>query len=227
MHRMVWAVLLACSLAVATHAGPAGDWKVLRKKNIACGFSDERVDQVLAECRKYGLSASETDALLSMVYIAHAEQLPAGCVYLKIEEGFAKGIPVEQIRPAAAKRLDCMRRADQLIMSVRNGRGGQHQHLVQHMCMAMESGLPEEVIEHVINRPGGFRYGRLIHVIEAGESLQLAGLPPSQIQQVMSDCLDRDLTGPEVMRVVEVIQTGLRDGMEFEAIHDALWVASD
>ncbi len=228
MHSWILASLMLCGTVLAGHTGsPSTDWNELRGKSLLMGLSAEQVDRMLTTCRKNKLTLAETEDLICPVYSAHAEELPIDCVFLKIEEGLAKRAAWQDIHVAADKRLGCMRKADELVMSVRENRGGQHRHLVMHTCMALESGLPEEVLKNVFNRPARFRYGRVIHVVEAGESLQLAGLEPEQIQHIMTDCLDRDLTGEEVMRVVDIFQNGLREGKNYDALHATLWVASD
>lgn len=206
---------------------PVSSWNELREKNLHMDFSVARVDAAIAACRANGLRVTEAEDLFCPVYAAYAEELPTDCVFLKIEEGLAKRIEWKDVHIAADKRLACTRKADKLVISVRQHRGGQHRHLVMHTCMALESGLPEEVITAVFNRPARFRYGRMIHVVEAGESLQLAGLEPEQTQHIMIDCLDRDLTCEEVMRVVGIFQDGLREGKDFDTIHASLWVSSD
>lgn len=227
MSRWLVAGLLLCGAAWANHAGnPSASWNELREKNLKLGFPVDRVDRTLAGCRASELSVGQAEDLLCPVYAAHAEGLPTDCVFLKIEEGLAKRISWEEVRNAADRRLECLRKADELVMSVRQGRGGQRRHLVMRTCMAVESGLPVAVLEDVFARQGGFRYGRLVHVIEAAESLQLAGLAAEHTRHIMHDCLDRDLTGDEVFRAVDVLQSGLRSGKDFKTIHDALWVSS-
>lgn len=228
MHSWIMAGLLLCGSVLAGHSGSLStDWNELREKGLHMGLSAEQVDRMLMACRENKRTIAETEDFLCPVYFAHAEELPVDCVFLKIEEGLAKRVAWQDIHVAADKRLECMRKADGLVMSVRENRGGQHRHLVMHTCMALESGLPEEVLKNVFNRPARFRYGRMIHVVEAGESLQLAGLEPEQTQHIMNDCLDRDLTGEEVMRVVDIFQNGLREGKNYDALHATLWVASD
>jgi hypothetical protein len=228
MHRIFLLGLLLGGVAVAGHnVNPSKDWNGLREKNIKLGFTVERVDQTLAECRKNGLSVGATDALLCSVYTAHAESLPTDYVFLKIEEGLAKHADVAKVAVAADARLVCMRKADALILTVRESRGGEHQHLVMHSCVVLESGLPEEVLLNIFNRPGGFRYGRMIHAVEAAETLQLDGLAPEHIEHLMMDCLDRDLNRIEVFRAVDFVVVEHRAGKDFDTIHDELWVVSD
>lgn len=228
MYKMILVGLLFCS---ATWAGqvatPSKDWNALREKTITPGLSAERVDQVLEQCRRKGMSLSDTETLLRPVYAASAESLPADCVFLKIEEGLAKQVDAGQVAVAAEFRLTCLRQAMRLVSSGRQARGGGAQHLIMHTCMALESGLPAEVFQNIFSRPGGFRYGRMIHVVEAGEVLHLAGLKPENTQQIMNDCLDRDLNGTETLRVVDVVLTGHRAGKSFESIHAVLWTLKD
>jgi hypothetical protein len=220
--------LLLCGMVLAEPVeNPSKDWKTLRAKNLSQGFSEERVDEAIGACRSSGLTIAETEDLLCPVYAAQAESLPADCVFLKIEEGLAKSAPSKMVRDAADERLNCLRKADAMILSVRDKRGGQHAHLVSHTCLALESGLSEESLLKLFSRPGKFRYGRLIHVVEAGESLKLAGLSNDQTLLIMNECRDRDLTGAEIFRVVDVIKSGLHEGTNFDVLHSTLWVHSD
>lgn len=204
---------------------PAGSWEALRAEILKLGLSIERVDHTIAACRENGLSVGNAEDLFCPVYTAHEAGLPTGCLFIKIEEGVAKGIAWQEVHAAADRRLECLRVADSLVMTVRGIRGEQHRHLVMHICMALESGLPEEVIAAVLQRPARFRYGRMIHVIEAGESLQLAGLEPAQTLKVMNDCVDRDLNCSEAMRVVDFFQRGLLEGKDFDSLYSSLWVS--
>jgi hypothetical protein len=228
MFKTILYTLLFCSSVVANPVDqPSKDWKALRGKNIEMGFSEERVDRAIGACRENGLSVAEAEDLFCPVYDAHAGQLPTDCVFLKIEEGLVKGAPWKTVHVAADQRLSCLRQADRMVMKVRERRGGQHGHLVSHICLALESGLSVDSFEQLLSRPGGFRYGRLIHVVEAGEALKLAGLSDARTLLIMNDCLDRDLTGAEVMRVVDVLQVGLGEGQDFETIHSTLWASAD
>jgi len=83
------------------------------------------------------------------------------------------------------------------------------------------------MLQEVFNRNGGRRYGRLVHVLEAGETLQLAGLDPQNTQHIMNDCIDRDLNRMEILRAVDYILSEQRNGRSFKAIYADLWVRSD
>ncbi|WP_372806984.1 hypothetical protein [Pontiella sp.] len=228
MHRWIAIGLLLCGMAAAhPAAAQSKSWRELRAKNLRIGLSEERVDRAMAACRAADLPLAEAETLFGPVFAAHDEKLSADCVLLRIEEGLAKHVGWAEVQQAADRRLQGMRQADRLIMAARSRRGGQHDHLMMHTCMAIESGLPIEVFEHLFSRPGGFRYGRMIHVVEAGEALTLAGLADGQTLLLMNDFLDRDLAGFEIFRVVDLVRAGLRDGKDFETIHATLWAAGE
>ena len=232
MHRvLVASLLLACGGVWAAPPGP-GDWQALRGKNLALGVSGDRIDQTLDACRKRGLSAQEADRLLTATYAAKTENLPADCIHARIGEGLAKQISVPQISEAAQARLDYLRQARELVSLLRKGspeggRGGGPPHLVEHVGLALESGLPPEVIQAVFTRKGPLRLGRLAHVVEIGEALHLAGFQPQQVQRIMTDLLDRNANRPEMVRVVGVLKAGLSDGKDFETLYASLWVRSN
>ena len=45
----------------------------------------------------------------------------------------------------------------------------------------------------------------MVHVLEAGETLQVAGLDTKHTRQIMMDCLDRDLNRMEILRAVDYV----------------------
>lgn len=220
------ALLLCLSAEASQHDMPCKDWKALRGKNLQCGFPTEQVDRALGTCRKRGLTAPETDALLGPVYTASKESLPAECILLKIEEGLAKQVDAERLTAAAQFRLECLRKAQKIIAQKKRGPGQMGSgppRLLTHTGLALESGLPEEVLQDVFKRQGGRRMGRLVHVIEAGETLQLAGLEPKDTQQILFDCIDRKLAPLEIERVVEYVVAEHGEEIPFPEIRRRLW----
>ncbi len=215
--------LLCCAAAVGGGQGRA--WDAVREGGVGLGIETGRIDRLLDSCRQGGWTVEQAEGVLAPLRAAFGEQLPVEGVLLRIEEGLAKRVAWDEVRAAAQLRLEGLRKADALVMAVRTTRGSQHGHLVMHTCLAMESGISAEAFARLFGRPGGFRYGRLIHAIEAGETLSLEGMSEAQVLQIMEDCLDRGLTGLEVERMVEAIREGMRAGKDFETIHAALWVA--
>lgn len=231
MHRIIVASLLLCGAARAEPCGTnACNWKALERQRRHLGLSEERLETMLEQCRKSGLSAAEANALLTPVRAARDESLPAEAVFTKIEEGLAKKAALDRVEEAARLRLDCLRRANRLVAPVGSddrhgqGHGGGRQQLILRTAMALESGLPDAVVQAVFDRFGASpRYGRLSHVMEVGETLQLAGFDPTDTRQIMFDCIDHNLNRMEIQRAVDYILRERRKGRDFKAIRADLW----
>lgn len=224
---------LLCTTAWAgaegrTHNGCTG-WKALHEKGLETGLSTNQVEHALRACQRRGLGTEEADALLCPVYDAQADGLPADCILSKVEEGLAKRVEAESVAAAAEARLQHLRTARKLIESQPRGRRhmGGPPRLLSHTCLALESGLPEDVLQAVFEHNGGKRMGRLVHVIEAGESLQLAGFDPKDTRQIMFDCMERNLTPPQIHRIVEHVIVEHEKGHSFPELHGRLWGKQD
>lgn len=190
---------------------------------------------MLQKCRDCGLSAEQADRLLAPVRTARDESLPPEAVFTKIEEGLSKKVPPETIQKAASRRLEYLRRAALLAAPVatnahrgqgRHGRGnGGNRRLVVQTALALESGLPETVVAEVFRHPGAPRNGQMAHVMEAAETLQLAGLKPRETRQLLFDFLDRNLNRMEIQRAVDLVIREHQKGRDFNSIHAELWPA--
>ena len=201
-------------------------WRMLEKRQAEFGLSETRIAAMLAQCRESGLSADEAETLLEPVLEANQDKLPAECVFTKVKEGLAKQISVEHIVAVARKRLECLRRARKLLAVDSPGRGARMSEppgLVAQVGLLLEEGFPESALEELLRHHGNRCYGRLLHVLEAGEALQLAGIAVKDAQQFMDECLKRHATRPEIRRAVEYILLESRKGRPFEAIHAGLW----
>lgn len=225
-------LILSSLLCNGVWAGPGthgpSDWAALRGKCLRVGAVGERVDQILGICRQRGLSVEDSDRLMAPVYAAKKETLPVGCVYAKIEEGLVKRAAVSNIISTAEARLGYMREAKKLVSSMLSGIAAGHgdglTRLIENTGMALESGLEPAIIKTVFRRNGRRRLGRLAHAMEAAETLHLEGFEDSQIQRVLIDFLDRNLSRHEMFRAVEVLKNGLAAGKDFDSIYTGLWV---
>lgn len=231
MYKGLTVALLLCSGLFADQQGDQHpkDWQDLRGKNLAAGCPSELVDQTLGACRKHGMSVEQADRLMEAVFAAQAEHLPVECIFERIEEGLAKKADLEQIIAASNARLEHLREAQALIFAILSGTAEKHgdgqTRLLVNISMALESGLPEDMLKAVLLRNGHRRLGRMAHVVEVGESLYLAGLEPAQVQRIMTDCLDRNLNRHEMMRAAKVLQDGIASGSNFESVYAELWIS--
>jgi hypothetical protein len=145
----------------------------------------------------------------------------------KIEEGALKGVSPEALEGAARARAEAIAGARELLAgagfpdTLEQGRG-----LLQSTAMALESGLPESAIAAGLGNAAGKPPGQVKAVVEAGESLHLAGLDAETTAGMMADCLDRNLRRPEILRVVRFARAQHEAGVAGPALRKALWSQS-
>ncbi len=229
-HRLLLAgILLTCSAWAESDPGGVACWEALRGKNAASGATKDMVDHTLAICRKRGLTPADADKLFQPVYAARAESLPVCCIYQKIDEGLSKHASVTNILQAVETRLNHLRQAKQMVaglLGVTGHHGKGVTMLVENTGMALESGLDAEVVSAAFSHNGYRKLGRLAHVMEAAERLHLGGFEDRDIQRVLFDFIDRNLSRHEIFRAVEVLEDGVARGKDFNEVYDVLWVSS-
>lgn len=232
MYKGIAVCLLLCIYGQAEEQNSPGpqNWQALRGKGLEAGGPCDLIDQTLNACRKYGLSVEQADQLLDTIYTAQTEHLPGESICTRIEEGLAKNVAIEQVLEASLVRLEHLREAQALVSSIVEGSAVEHgdgpKKLVVNVSMALESGLSADMLKAALVRNGHKRLGRMAHAVEVGESLYLAGLEPAQVQRIMTDFLDRNVSRHEMIRAAEVLREGIANGQDFESVYDSLWVSA-
>lgn len=206
-------------------------WKSIERNKSHTGLTSVRVEDMLKQCRKNGLSPEEAKNLLNPVLTANQEELPAECVFTKIEEGLTKKANPSAIAQVAQARLECLRKAKKLLdetgatetLARRSGT----KRLLEQLCLTMESGIPSENLQALLNmdqRNPTFCHGRLLRVLALGETLSLAGFPPEESQKIMKDCRRLNIDGAEIQRVGEYLIQQRKKGVDFETLYKRLWL---
>lgn len=231
--RVVTGLLPALWMLASVAMGEEGEaWQSLCRQAEQRGCRREQVEPILRNCSQRHFSTEQADRILNPVYTAMDEGLPVNCLYERIDEGLAKQVDVARIEAALNKRLDSLRTARSLLEELGDGRGGSGPTsgppmLLENMALALESGLPAETIRSVFLGQKRLRYGRMAHVIEAGESLHLAGFQADQVQEVMDDFVTRNLNRHEMMRVVGLLREGLAQGRSFDVLYASIWIEGE
>ncbi len=207
------------------------NWANFRGECVRRGANREQVGRIVKACQLRGLGTADAEQLLGPVYEAQRENLPVGCIYEKIDEGMAKGVGVFRVSVAAGERLEHMRLARTIVVEElgkrSRGEGFGPAMLVENTGMALESGLAPATVRAVFRSNDRPQIGRLGHVMEAGETLYLAGFEDRQVERVMIDFLARNLNRHEMFRAVEVLKGGAAQGRDFETIYASLWVSGN
>ena len=195
--------------------------------NVSSGHHGASSDAVESACRARGLSDSDVEVLTAVLRSAEKENLPVGSLCAKLQEGLVKQVPVGLIVQAAEKRLGCLREANQFLENLKRqgARGRGPAHMVEDLGVVLEGGLPIAVFEAVFARQETVRMGRIAPIIDAAEVLQLAGLRPDQVQQVLGELSEREMSRREVGQVVAELRQSVEKGLDFDAVFPLLWEA--
>ena len=252
--RIIALGLMLCGNSMAKHGGNACQGKMRNssasektlegEKRMGGGGSFESnrrggnkqldAETRIRKCGKlHNLTDEEIEKLVASIGPVLKEQLPSNCVCIKIEEGLAKNVEIDRIVGAVKTRTDFLLQAKQLLER-HNSKGKQaggaknsaRNRLTEGIGMAMESGVSASVFESVLEHSAQLRIGRILPIIEAAELLQLAGLSSEQIQQLLTNFVDRDLKPREVSNAVEQVLKELAKGKTFDEIFAALWPES-
>ena len=209
--------------------GGGCSWGSLEKRQAEMGLSAERTEAMLTLCRESGFSAEEAAALMEPVLMANQEGLSSECVFVKVKEGLAKGADYKEIVAVAQRRLACLQQARNMLNenAMRGSAGRGSLRLEEQVCFTLESGLPKKTIQAVLHQTDGRRYGRLLQVLEVGETMQLAGFAPDETQRIMEDCLSRQLRPDEMQRALSFLLQEHRKGRDFKSIYAGLWTEGD
>lgn len=153
---------------------------------------------------------------------------PVDLLEQRWEEGLAKGIAPQSIAQAVqAREKRIEQAADMLRAANYTLKAPPVRELQGSVALAMESGLPEDVLVAVLGKGGGAFVGRMQGAVEAGEALFLAGLERETVQVLMEDFITRSLRRAEVIRAVQYVIQQHRDGLSSPEIRSSLWSSLD
>jgi hypothetical protein len=207
------AIALAAQLSAATLAGAQGI---------------DSASEWTARLRQRGFSAEQADRAVACLAEGRRQGIPAAVLSRRLDEGLAKNVEPSRLLDALQSRLDTMVRARAMLLDARYdpASGSACEGLLAATGLALESGVPAEDLAAILGRGNGQSAARIQGVVEAGETLRLAGIDSATARQLMDDCLDRDLRRMEMLRAVRFAVQQHRGGMEGGQIRKSLWGGS-
>lgn len=211
-----WGLLALLGVATGTLAQAADPWEVLRQERAGT----PEANQVL-RLRQRDFSIDQVRQTLACLDEARQQRLPTAPLALRLEEGLAKNADPQPIVNALQLRLRTMVHARAMLDNSPYESHGEA--LVAVIGRALESGLPAQDLAAALQRKNGQAIPRIQSIIEAGESLHLAGLDPETTRTLMGDFLDHDLRRMEVLRAVRYSIRQHREGMAGPEIRRTLW----
>lgn len=198
----------------------AVDWATLTQDIVQQGLSTEKeANPLIEKAQTAGYTTEQMADLLEPVRKAGQQHLPTRPLLDKLEEGLIKQVKPESLHQAISTRYDCLVQASQLTQIIQPP----SDKVLYSVTRALESGVPEPVLQSVITESKGQNSGQIQAVVEAGETMYLNGLDATSVQTLMTDCLQRRLRRSEILRTTRYACQQHRAGMQGQAIRQSLW----
>lgn len=233
-----WAAAVAALLSwtpllrAAEH--PAGAAKAtaavvapLVDEGVRAGIDRARLEAMVGRLNRSGCSAEQGRQILYPAFEAARAGLPSDAVLAKVEEGLLKRASPPALAEASRRRLEALRTAKHLLSAANfSPVSPRARPLLVSTALALESGLPEQILASTFRRARGRPRSQVRSVVEGGEALWLARLEPPVVDALMADCVSRNLGHEDVLRVVRFATEKKRQGMAGPAIRESLWKAA-
>ena len=179
----------------------------------------------IPKLQQHRFTTEQSSQVLACLADARRQGVPPSALTLRLEEGLAKNIEPARLLTSLQTRSRTMLQARTLVQAANYDMalGGPCDDLLVATGLALESGVPAEDLAAVLLRGNGQFALRMASIVEAGESLHLAGVDSGTTRALMNDCMDRDLRRMEVLRAVRYTIQQHRGGMDGDNIRRALW----
>ncbi len=212
-----------CGVAAATPVR----WNDLVAAGEAAGLPRARVTATVQRLADAGLTVPEGAEVMAPALEAARAGLPAGPVLAKVDEGVLKRVSPGAVAAAARNRLGALTSARDLLETAGYTAGpGAGRGVLVAVALALESGLPPSALAPVLAAGRGRPFGQVKAVVEAGETLHLAGLAPDTTRSLMLDFLERNLRRPEVFRAARWARERHGSGMRGDDLRRSVWDGS-
>lgn len=207
-------------LATISEAQTSDAWATLQQE---CTGTAGAV--YVARLQQRGFSIEQARQALTCLSEAQRQGVPVAALTSRLDEGLTKQAEPQAIATALQARLRVMTQARTLLQAARYDAVADEprNELLTATGLALESGVAADDIGTILKRGDGQSALRIKSVVEAGESLHLAGVDRATTQTLMNDCLDRNLRRMEVLRAVRYSVQQHRGGMTGDNIRRSLW----
>jgi len=215
-----WLPLAVLLMILTTGAQMPDPWATLqqeRANTTGAGY--------IQRLRTHNFTVEQARQTLDCLSEAQRQGVPVATLTTRLDEGLAKKAEPQAIATALQARLRVMTQARTMLKVAHYDTVAEEprNELLTTTGLALESGVAAEDIGAVLKRGNGQSALRMKSVVEAGESLHLAGVDHATTQSLMSDCLDRNLRRMEVLRAVRYSIQQHRGGMSGDNIRRSLW----
>ena len=219
------AILLATTFWLVRPAlgdGPDGTtWESIVQEGRRSGLPARQIEAIADRCRRRNMQPGALQEMLAPALKGARAGLPTLHIVAKIEEGVVKNAPVAAT--AARTRLRHTEQSRLLLAPHFEPDKRGVDSLTVATALAIESGVPDSALRNALGHSAGKSPGQMKTVIEAGETLFLAGLEAESIGSLLVDYLQRDLRRSEILRATRYARHRHRERGGSPAARRELW----
>ena len=187
--------------------------------NLPAFAGQSAPSDVSAICRKAGWSEAQISTIQTLLAETHHSGVLMEDLYIRVQEGTAKKVDPNIVIKATRQRAELLTKASTMTHDAHC----ENANLMLSIGLALESGIPESVLNKVLKEGANRRPGQVQSVIEIGETLHLNGMPDDAIQSLMLDFLKRNLRRGEMIRAARVAKGSFSKGKDVQHIRKKLW----
>lgn len=218
--RLCLVLLIAPACALPSGAQAPDPWSALQQENATTAGAG-----YVQRLRQGGFSSDQARQILGLLAEAQRQEVPAATLTARLDEGLAKKAAPQAIVSAVETRLRSMTQARAMVRTAEYDAvpAAVRDELLIATGLALESGVAADDLQTVMRRGNGQAALRTKSVVEAGETLHLAGVDRETTRMLMDDCMQRNLRRMEVLRAVRYSIQQHKSGMNGENIRRSLW----
>jgi|GEM_PF-2987718 len=214
-------LLSFCQTGNASQDANPPTWSELEQECFESHADPGKIRDVISRCRARDIDPRDARDMLDPLLEACRTDLPSDFMISKLEEGLAKGVQCERIAAALRTRLDLMRTTRKLMPSA-DGETSDDTIIIAG-ARAMESGIKEDDMRIVFESSETEHPRDMAFILEAGESLRLAGFESEDIPPILVNCMERNLRHVEIRRLIRFATQQRKRGIDAETISESIW----
>ncbi len=174
------------------------DWNWAAEKCGSMNIAENRVLELGKCCERSGIENADIQEMFDFVFNQGRDNFAVSLLLEKMEEGFAKGVPVGLIKQAMNTRQKAIVAA-QRIISHSDMDAEKSAALLGPVVYALESGVASLVLTDVFQQGREISSGTVKVCIEASEILRLSGVDEDGIKKILVESLDQNLANAEIL----------------------------
>jgi hypothetical protein len=211
--------------ALAASALQQAEQEELRERAataVRAGVAPDDVAVILTRSLARGADSAAAGKLVDAGRRAAEAGLPAGPVVSRIEQGLAKGVPLDRIAAAAASLVDRMQEArpivDGLIAGGMRTAVGEREQAIGSVARTLEKSVPASEVAAIGKavRGAGGTLGLAARAADAATFFAGSGMAPQTAAALVRHAVERGFTARDLDGMIRQMDAELRRGVSAE-----------